>query len=73
MVWELVSDREVEKATSACLCSRPGHQPPVRAGLKTMGTDKSMVVQLQSCLHFPSPYMAIKALRGPNVALKGRR
>lgn len=46
------------------LARAPGHQPPVTAGLKTMGTDKSMVVQLQSRLHPPSPYMAIKALRG---------
>lgn len=37
-----------------------------------MNTDKSTVVQLQSCLHFPSPYMAIKALRGPNVVRKER-
>lgn len=55
----------------ACL-RQPGRQPPVTAGLKTMGTDKSMVVQLQSRLHFLSPYMAIKALWGPNMVLEGR-
>jgi len=37
-----------------------------------MRADKSIVVQLPSCLHFLSPYMAIKALRGPVVVQKER-
>lgn len=63
---------EAHKARAACL-RHTGALAPVIASLKTMNTDKSMVVQLQSCLHFPSLYMAIKALRGPNVVGKGRR
>lgn len=67
------SDSKVEKA-SRLTRATPGPEPPppVIAGLKTMSTDKSMVVQLQSCLRFPSPDMAIKALRGPNVVRKER-
>jgi hypothetical protein len=47
---------KVQEANMACWCHT---QPlaPVIASLKTMNADKSMVVQLQSCLHFPFPFM----------------
>lgn len=53
-------------------CVTESHRPPVIARLKTINADKSRVVQLQSCLHFPSPYMVIRVLRAPNVPPKER-
>jgi len=64
VVRELFRQRGGEGRRGSPACAGPGISPPGTAGLKTMGTDKSMAVQLQSCLHFPSPYMARKALGG---------